>query len=59
MRKASFAIIIGFAFLVGFVLLLGQSLFVLQRVARVSDVSGTVSVTYKGEEDAQPLGDSQ
>ncbi len=57
MRKASFAIIIGFAFLVGLVLLLGQSLFVLQRVARISDVSGTISVIRKGEEDVQPLGE--
>ncbi len=57
MRKASFAIIIGFAFLVGLVLLLGQSLFVLQRVARISDVSGTISVIRKGEENVQPLGE--
>jgi len=57
MRKATFAIIIAFAFLVGLLLLLTQSVVVLQRVARVSEVSGTVSVIRKGEEDAQPLGE--
>jgi len=57
MRKATFAIIIAFAFLVGLILLLTQSVAVLQRVARVSDLSGTVSVIRKGEEDAQPLGE--
>ncbi len=57
MRKASFAIIIAFAFLVGLLLLMTQSIVVLQRVARVSEVSGTVSVIPKGEEDAHPLGE--
>ncbi len=57
MRKATFAIILGFAFLIGFVLLLGQSLFVLQRVARVSEVSGTVNITHKGEENTVLLGE--
>ncbi len=57
MRKATFAIILGFAFLLGLLLLLSQSLFVLQRVVRVRDVSGTVNITRKGEEDAQPLGE--
>ncbi len=56
MRKATFALILGFAFLIGFVLLLGQSLFVLQRVARVSEISGTVNITRKGEENAVLLG---
>ena len=57
MRKASFAIILGFAFLIGLALLLGQSLFVLQRVARVSEVSGTVNITHKGEENTVLLGE--
>jgi len=57
MRKATFAIILGFAFLLALLLLLTQSVVVLQRVARVSEVSGTVSVIRKGEEDAQPLGE--
>ena len=57
MRKATFAIILGFAFLIGFVLLLGQSLFVLQRVARVSEVSGTVNIIHKGEENTVILGE--
>jgi len=57
MRKASFVIILAFAFLLGLLLLLTQSVSVLQRVARVSEVSGTVNITRKGEEDAQPLGE--
>ncbi|MCK4323595.1 MAG: FecR domain-containing protein [Armatimonadetes bacterium] len=57
MRKASFAMILGFAFLIGFALLLGQSVFVLQRVARVSDVSGAVNIIHKGEENTIPLGE--
>jgi len=57
MRKASFVIILGFAFLLGLLLLLTQSVSVLQRVARVSELSGTVSITRKGEEHAVPLGE--
>ncbi len=57
MRKASFAMILGFAFLVGLLLLLTQSVSVLQRVARVSEVSGTVNITRKGDEHTIPLGE--
>ncbi len=57
MRKASFAIILGFAFLLAILLLLTQSVSVLQRVARVSEVSGTVNIIHKGEDDAKPLGE--
>jgi len=57
MRKASFAIIMAFAFLVGLLLLMTQSISVLQRVARVSEISGTVNITHKEEENTIPLGD--
>ncbi len=57
MRKASFAIILGFAFLLGLLFLLTQSISVLQRVARVSEVSGTVNITHKGKENTIPLGE--
>ncbi len=57
MRKASFAIIIGFAFMIGLILLLTQSVSVLQRVARVSDISGTVTIIPKAEQKPRPLGE--
>jgi len=57
MRKATFAIILGFAFLLALLLLLTQSVSVLQRVARVSEVSGTVSITRKGDKHTVALGE--
>jgi len=59
MRKATFAIIFAFAFLIVLALMLTQSLSVLQRVARVSDVSGTVTITPSGEELTKPLGEKR
>ena len=57
MRKASYTIVISFIFLMVLGLLLGRSISVLQRVAQVSEVSGTINITHKGEENTIPLGE--
>ena len=57
MRKASFAIIVGFVLLIVLALMLTQSVAVLQRVARVSEVKGAPQIVATGQQEAQPLGE--